>query len=375
MPDVWGFVPLLSCDETLDWQTGVSSGEAEARLSLRSARQSFSYRFSFNDRQMSMVEGAFRAGSLDDWLLPIWPDAVSLEVSVAASDAVLPLSLTWGFRAGGLGLAHLSDDQFVIFSVDSVASDHLVLAAPIGVSLVPSSDTVISVVPLELAIFPAGLQVEREFPGHTLVSVDFKLRGQLSDGVSAYPQHLGIDVLSDASLVSDVLAGAMSRPHVLHDNLMGPMVLGGLRVRPDIRHDVSLYCRGADGIRHCRDWLLSLRGRDRAFWLPMWADSLELVGAISSASNSMTVRPVFSDLAAYVGRSVLIDDGAHLHREITSAVQSGANHRLFMSPLGRAVGTAQVSLMNRVRMAADQVTIRHTEEGGARIKFPVVEIE
>lgn len=362
MPDLWQYSPLLSGSEVLSFETGVSTtGDSDYRTSQRPARQMLDYRYSFDADQAARAEARFRSAPLDDWLVPVWFERTLVYTAVGAADTVVSVDTNADYRDGGQAVAILSDDEFAILEIETVGAGVLNLSAPVGVALAGTDRNPVAVAPLRTAFFADGLRPERVLVDYTTMSATFHVRDGIDLATSPYDQHDGIDVLTDPSVIVAPLSGSFVQAAHFIDNGSGPVAIEPTRSVLDARYSIAFIDAGPAARWARKRWLHSQRGRDGMFWLPSWSDDLRLAAPIMAADTAITVVPLFDSLADYVGRHILIDDGAgYLYREITAAILSGSDHRIFITPTGRDISAATLSFLNRVRLDADQLTLEQS---------------
>ncbi|NGQ93406.1 hypothetical protein G5V65_21210, partial [Rhodobacter sp. HX-7-19] len=159
------------------------------------------------------------------------------------------------------------------------------------------------------------------------------------------------------------------------DNGFGPVVVEPLRDLLERGEAITMKAQGASERWALRRWLWSLRGRQASFWLPTWGRELQLRAAMTSGSTLMRVAP-FAELAAYVGRAILLEMPSGLRfRMINAALVDGADHRLTLSSsLGEPVASGtKAHFLTLVRSDADRVEIRHGAVA-SEVTLPVVEV-
>ncbi|SEM14982.1 hypothetical protein SAMN05443999_1147 [Roseovarius azorensis] len=349
MPDrLWPFAAQTPVTEVLEWSTDVLVTEAgEQRIALRTGPRSTVTLLHLLDA-MGLAEAAElgRAGQLDDWILPLWHlarpataaiDAADLTVFVDTSDGAFDGAAQAIIAADG-GRAHLVE-------IAAVLSDRLELAVAAGVSLAHAV-----VAPVGSAFLARPVEIDRRRQGLGTVTASFTLR--LSDGSAAaspYPQHLGLDVLTDPAVLRQPLAETLGQTVEAIDNGFGSVVLEPVLTQVQRRSTISLIDRGAARLTR-RRWLLSLRGRQRALWLPTWGRELVLQAAATSGATSIVVAPL-ADPSIWIGRHLMIDHPTGpVFREITAAAWDALGIRLSIAAPGKsiALGTP-VHLLLKVR--------------------------
>lgn len=201
------------------------------------------------------------------------------------------------------------------------------------------------------------------------------LTASLRAGLSGYPSHEGLDVLTDPSLTIEPLSETIGQAQEFVDNGFGPIAveptLGFLQRRSALAfRDVTPAARWRR-----RVWLHGLRGRQRAFWLPTWGRDLILAAPVAAADTALIVASD-ADPASLIGRSLMIDlPEGPLFRRITAAGFDALGLRLTIATPGVAlpVGTP-LHWLTKVRLDADRIELRHlaarTELSLAAIKVP-----
>ncbi len=362
MPEFWPFVPLVDgAVEKLSWLTDVRQTVAgEMRDGLRDARQKFVLTFEFDDRERAEAIEVASNNMLGDFEVPDWPSRTLLAGAVQDTDTVIAVDTDADYRAGGRAVIYMSRTEYALVDIATVGVGEITLSAPVGVTLTGSASDPLAVAPLRTAYLVGGLAESRLFRGRTLITAEFECRDGIDLGRNNYVIHEGYPVLTDPSVVVSPLDGGVARAVAYVDSGLGSVV--GMPVRDVVisRETMSFIDQGLTPRWNRRRFLHYLRGRDSAFWLPSWSRDIELVAQWSSAGNFITVLPLLDDVADYVGRHIQVDDGAFIHRKITSAIVSGSNHRLYMSPPGRDVPTtAVVSFMGLRRLDADVLELQH----------------
>ncbi|MDX5370248.1 MAG: hypothetical protein LPL29_12820 [Alphaproteobacteria bacterium] len=360
MPDrLWPFAAQTPVTEVLEWSTDVLVTEAgEQRIALRTGpRSTLTLSYLLDATGLAEAAELGRAGPLDDWTLPLWHlarpatapiDAADLTVFVDTTDGAFDVA-TQAIVAADGGGAHLIE-------IAAVLPDRLELAAPAGVSLVHAI-----LAPVGRAFLARPIEIDRRRRGLGTVTASFTLR--LSDGgvvaASPYPQHRGLDVLTDPAVLRQPLAETLGQTVEAIDNGYGPIVLEPILTHVQRRSTITLIDRGPARLTR-RHWLFSLRGRQRAFWLPTWGRELVLQAAVTSGATSLVVAPL-ADPSVWVGLHLMIDHPTGpVFREITAAAWDALGIRLSIAAPGKsiALGTP-VHLLVRVRSDADRIELTH----------------
>jgi hypothetical protein len=373
MRDVWPFPVQQPIAEVLEWRTDVLvSREAEQRIALRPfPREIVTYRHLLDAAGTARALELARAGVTAEWLVPVWSMAARPGITVAATDLAIPIDTTGAdYRAPGHAVVAADGGEAHLVEVAAVFPDRLELAAPVGVDI---ADPIVA--PARRGILTAPLETERSRRPHRTGTATFTLADGAALGASPYPTHLGLDVMTDPAVLRQPLRATLGVTLEQVDNGFGPIVLEPVRSYLQGRATITTVDYGAAARWARRRWLLSLQGRQRAFWLPGWGRELVLQAPIGAADTSMVVAPIAS-LEAYVGRHVMIEmPGGALFREVTGAGFDALGHRLAIAAPAVAVpmGTP-IHWMTKARLDTDRVELVHlatrTEMSASTIEVP-----
>ncbi|MCR9151198.1 MAG: hypothetical protein NXH83_13570 [Rhodobacteraceae bacterium] len=368
----WPFAAQMPVTEVLEWSTDVLVTEAaEQRIALRTGpRSTLTLSHLLDAAGIAEAAELGRAGPLDDWILPLWHLARPATASIDAADLTAFVDTTDGAFDGAAQAIIAADGGGAhLVEVAAVLPDRLELAAAAGVSLVHAI-----VAPVGTAFLARPVDIDRRRQGLGTVTASFTLR--LSDGSAAaspYPQHQGLDVLTDPAVLRQPLAETLGQTVEAIDNGFGPIVLEPVLTHVQRRSTIMLIDRGATRLTR-RRWLLSLRGRQRAFWLPTWGRELVLQAAVTSGATSIVVAPLV-DPSVWIGRHLMIDHPTGpVFREITAAAWDALGLRLSIAAPGKSVALGTpVHLMVRVRSDADRIELAHGPNR-TELSLPLIEI-
>lgn len=359
MPDrLWSLAAQTPITEVLEWLTDVLPAEAaEQRIALRTTpRSTLTLSHLLDAPCLAEAAELGRAGPFDDWTLPLWQLARPATAPVDAADLTIFVDTTDGafdgaaqaVIAGNGGRAHQVE-------IVAVLPDRLALAAAAGVSVVHAI-----VAPVGTAFLARPVEIERRRQGLGTITASFTLRLSVgSAAASPYPQHQGLDVLTDPAVLRQPLAETLGQTVEAIDNGFGPIVLEPVLSHVQRRSTITLIDRRPWRLTR-RRWLLSLRGRQRAFWVPTWGRELVLQAAVTSGATSIVVAP-FADPSVWFGRHLMIDHSTGpVFREITAAAWDALGIRLSIAAPGKSVALGTpVHLLVKVRSDADRIELTH----------------
>jgi len=371
MPRLWPYPVRQPIEEVLEWRTDVLAARAaEQRIALRPApREILSYTHVLDAAGIARATELARAGLTDSWLVPLWSMTMRPGVDLADTDTVIPMDTGLGdWRGPGHGIVAIDGGEAHTIEIAEVFPDRLELASPVGIAVSKAL-----VAPVRTGQLTAPVEVTRRRQGLGTVTATFTLTDAASAGTSPYPGHQGLDVVTEPTVLRQPLSESMARTVDIVDNGFGPLVIEPVRDHLQRRSSLTLVDHGPTARWTRRQWLMSLRGRQRAFWLPTWGRELVLQAPVAASDTSMAVAPI-ADLTAYVGRHVMVDlPAGPVFREITGAVFDALGYRLEIAAPGVAVplGTP-VHFLTKVRLDADRVELEHS---ATRTEMSVTVIE
>lgn len=364
----------------LEWRTDVLQSRAgEQRIALRSRpREIVTFQHRCDALGMARAAELSQAGFAGEWRVPLWHMAVQPTGDVAQGATEIALDTTLAdFRVEDALAIAVDGSDASVAEIAAMEADRLILVEPL-VAQLPAATiaaTRIAVAPVRSGVLSAPVEIARRRQNDGMVTATFLLRDAPDLTAPVMPTYLGRPVQTDPSLTRSPITASLRRAVEYVDNGFGPVVVELLRDLFERGEAITLKAQGAAERWALRRWLWSLRGRQSSFWLPSWGRELQLRAAMTSGSTLMSVVPI-TDLAAYVGRAILLEmPSGFRFRTITAAVPDGADHRLTLSSsLGEpvAIGT-KVHFLTLVRSDADRIEIRHGAVA-SEVTLPVVEV-
>ena len=370
---IWPFMPQTRHTEGLEWKTDIiGTFNREQRLALRAApRQSFVYEFILDEQQFSRAKAISTGWASRVYGAPVWSELTNVgPISAGASEIFLSTDYA-DYRAGGLLLIWQSDTELEAVEIVSVLADRLILALP-----VVSSYTQAYVAPVRLSRTLSGAQYTRRANVYATASVSFLVTENADLGSpSGYDQYRGLDVLHDPQVIIGNPVERIARSVDLFDNGSGPVAVEINNNWISSSKTISFDVDTREQRWSARQFLHSLRGRQKTFWLPSGNRDLIPLSDLGSASTSITCLPIGYSLYYAVTDIMILDvDGSRYYNRILSSTTDGSGNEVLA--LQNAVGADllvsdidSISFMSHVRLDSDKVDIRH--EYGGRVTFSV----
>ena len=383
MAEVWPFRPLRESQEVLSFFTDVMrTGSEEMRVSLRSARQQLAYQYSVRDRLSTAMSEAVTGGIADDWLVPLWFDAVLVN-DVLLSDTEIPLVPVGEWQAGTSVILWAGVDDYRVLEIDNYVDGLLTFTTPVG----ETYDRAF-LIPLRTGYLIEGLTNNRnsdayarksDWGGSNITQVNFGIREEVSDGVAPTLDYDYIPLIRNCGIITPLTNTVFGDVSYI-DNQSGPVVLEQLRDLLTVRYQTAWRTRGADARLEMRQLIQWMRGRDESFYIANLGRNMLLAIAPLIGATSITIKPLLPDAADYIGRLITITNpvGEVEVREVTAAfVVTGPNHRLdFAEPLPSAYTLkAKVAFLRRVRLDTDTIEITHVQGFYSEVVLPLIGVE
>ncbi len=380
----WPFVPDWSegVTEWLRWATDILASETgvEQRRALRIApRRGFDAAFLFSERERVLAELMIMAWGARIWALPIWPDLQFLAADLPAGSLSVPCT-TAGFDFVDGGLAMLRGESAMAYEVVQVAA---VAGAALNLGFATQRDWPAGtrLYPVRRAEFETQPDLRRVTDQFSSGEIGFRM-AEPCDWPEAAPatRYRGWPVIelppeesedltrSFARLLTELDNGT-SLP-VRTDTAKRGLCVQGYRWQPAGREEHSAL----------RGLLYWLRGRQRAAWLPTFADDLQMVATAGAGAATMDVA--FCGYTQFgrlmMGRQdirIELASGTALHRRIigASVIDDDTERLLLDAPWAETLQPAdinRISFMALSRGDSDDIEMLHITDadGLARVQ-------
>lgn len=370
---LWPYSALVPARETLEWLTDIlPSYKNEQRLALRRApRQSFRYSHNLTTREFSYAKLLNQTWGQNNYAVPVWHEAQAVG-DVPAGTGAIAVDTSWGDWRDNL-LIWSGSESYQIAKIAEVQPGSILLEDATEQSLKGAW-----AVPLRVGRLINGAQFARSTPFIPRSDVEFLISDNVDLGATPWPQYRNRDLVTDCSVILGSMNERIVRAVTEVDNGSGPVV-----VLPDFdyaTHAQNVTFQSQDRAQQWqfRQWLHSLRGQQRGFWLPSWNKDLELVENIVSGATQFRIKAIgypdfltVSDVAF-----VLHDDSLVTARVLTGAASTDGTELLDVeTPFAGDIDVADVQMlcfMSYIRLNADRVTIDHEGARFMRVSIPAI---
>jgi len=373
---VWGFTPNWAdgVQERLSWATDVLASESmtEQRRALRSRpRQEFEAEFIVDGNGRQFLDLALFAWGANEWAIPLWPDVQWLDAPLAQSTMNIACRTDdFAFQPGGLAvLIGETPLETETIEIDTVTADGIDLRRAVQHGWPRAT----RLYPALVARLAGDISLTRQTDTLYTFEAKFIVR-ETSDIASAAPAttYRGRPVLEQRSDETETLTRTFERLIATLDSGLAASACVtnvGERAMPVTAWRWFGMGRAAHaGFRSLIWWLA---GRQRAVWIPTWADDLT-VTQVQEGGNVITVAWVgFVRFARFQpGRRdirIELTDGRIYYRRIIDAQETSSEwEALYLdTPLTGIVATqiAHICWMSLSRNSSDEIAIEHLTDG------------
>lgn len=369
---VWTFSPNWGAGvrERLEWLTDILSSVsgAEQRRSMRmSPRREFETSYYLTDRERAHFDIAtFMAGGAD-WYMPLWPEVVRLDASLAAGSTTVPIDpANREFRV----------NDYILFIKDAFTYETVQVVDITGGVLKLISPTVSTwgrgtrVYPLRLARF----REQPQFTKHTDRFIEFTATMRLAevDSAPAAPTvttYAGHPVILARPDESEDLNHAYQRKMLELDGQVGLPKFTDQASRAWTSQQYRWVHANRAAYAEFRRFLYSLRGRWKSFWAPTFMQDMTPSRDLTSGDAFLHIQKIgYTDYGGAVAgrKNIRIEllDGTRLYREISGSINVGADEEKInlTETFGSTIvkeNIRSISYLCLSRLESDTVEIQH----------------
>ena len=378
--------------ETLAFMTNVipSVDGHEQRIATRKQpRQNFRVEYKLDDVERQRIHAL-----LFDWMantfgLPLWHERLLLTASASVGATQ--------FQVSGADDVDLRVGSFVAVITDSITFDVLKVNAATDVLITVDSSAVnaypvgTAIMPVRTAIVPHRVRLQREVVALERFGVTFEVldndtgapAGDVAPGF--WSTHNGRVLFDDCNVVNGKTSGSLLRRIHVVDGRTGKIDVSSTWDRSKRASEKGFFARDRAEILSLRKLFVGLRGRQKAFYIPTFAEELTLNAPLSIGGDTMDiesvgyVRFVRDRLPMSLFRITFTDDTSIVKAVTSSAEVSGSVERLTLAaptwPANRTVDEVRrIEWYELVRFDSDKMTLRYPRIAQARTKMPLIRV-
>lgn len=396
---LYTFRPESPLVETMKFMTDVllHKDGSEQRVCMRTGpRTSYNCTFILEDgKERAILENALYGSQGTVWTVPAWPEVAFL--SAAASLGATSISAdhsTADFRVGQQAIVYGDEYTYDVLDTITLGSGTIGFTGalahnwPLGTEVYPLKDFLIQG-QVKKRRYPLNLaEITLQFEG--IDSSVNLFTGTLATGTTLSFVSLGLGpdtaaiVLTDPNAIDSTLSEGSTRTVTIIDSITGKVSPFDPWLNSRATSQKGFVVHNHADLWAIRVLLHSFNGQQQSFFLPTHAQDLVPTAGLTSGAATLTVANCdFTTQVAGKSRKyvrVELVDGTHVDRTILSSVATSSTVETitFTSNWSATVALAnitRITIYQRVRLAADDVVIKHTSlNGEAAIQFAVTEV-
>lgn len=377
--EVWPFIPQRGLTESLEWLTNVIRCKAgEERVSLRHLpRQTYMFDCWLTPAEYGYAK-VFARSNPRGFLFPMWQHYRNVG-RVAWGQTTFQGSFDERFWSGQ-AIVWDASSSWEVLDIDSASETELVLSGGTVRAYLNAT-----IVPLQEVIFGQNPEFQLSNNDTRVAKLRLKAVGATQlDVPSTFPQHRGVDVLTDPNILLRDLREQHFREVEEIDNGTGIIGLHEVFSGPESESTMNWEALTKEELLSTLEWIHSRRGRRVPFWYR--SHNMDLVPQTGLGANPDEEEPdtdiievsSVTDLEAPFDIMIQRDTGEELYYRVTEVRQEGTERQELL--LEGQQGTweleeiTRISFLVGVRFNSDRIEISYRNGGAARVSVPIVEV-
>jgi len=412
MTNIWPFRISEGSTETLQYKTDVlKTYSGEQRLRLRkSPRTIFDYTCQMDEQEFARAKQVIWNNQLvGQFYVPVWSDAQLVDGTVSSGASSLSLDATeveWttpnifpgadgGFLtvdvstltvdSGTTSVDQTADPIGYILlweSIDKFSLLRFGVANGSGIDLVDSPTEDYEhpfVIPIRLC-YPIGdVTISRQSDNNIFVSAQF-MSVETPETIGSFPNtYGGYNIWADPYNNLGSVEEKFIRPAQYNDNGVGVIQIDPYYEEVYQGQTISFFYQGKSDKYTKVNFIKSLYGKQKAFWLPSFVDEAKPI--FSASSSNIYIKP-YMEAADYIGKHIFIEYtyGDKIVVEVVDSevIFEDSVMRLGVSGLGGRITSEANTVLGcfatLVRSDTDSFTFEIGPANSGRVSFNVVEV-
>lgn len=364
---VFSFAPNWSdsISERLEFRTDTISsyhGEAQTRSTRQAPRRGFEFAIAASvDARQQLLAKLYRYGA-QQWYLPVWTDAVALDVALSSGAGEIPAATATRDYAVGSQVVLIGQrpQDFAIHEVDAFDEDSVSIVGTTAAAW-PAGTLVM---PARLARLDQDVSTAAFTGSYGTGRVSFAIEEPCDwTAIAPATTYRGFPVLTTRPQTVREPATTFTRDTDEHDDFIGiPYVVDPVGI-PLATQTHDWWLDGRAAVAAFRSLAYAVRGKRNSLWIPTWLDDLTVNASLGSSSTALRIAwcGYTQLLQGQVNRKDLrieLKSGAVYYRRIVSASELSATQEQLNldTSLGVAItaaDVAQVSFLSLCRSDSD----------------------
>jgi len=391
------FEPQVPITEALEWSTDILEAYAgdEQRIRARNLpRQLFEVDYLVTrPAAVSAMRNSILGHHGRFFAVPVWPFGRPLLQDASIADTTIFIDTSNAdFRE-----STSTEQRLVVlfrdfddFEIAQVAVGGLSTPGQIALERQLQRDhaaVATEVVPLQRMLAKDPIEWSRTGNGVTTVRVSWL--SEEYDDLAAPDGELtlfdGAPVLTGFNFITDSLSEKATDKYELLDSVTGAFRALKRRTQSEFESQRGFETEEPDDSFTLRRLLYALRGKQRAFWSPTWAQDFEVVSPIGSSDTSITVTDVghgrfLGGASPFSALMILLQDGSQIFRKITGIADGAPGEEIVSldSQVGQNIALEDLQLVSYLvlsRFGSDRLTLTHPRKGALRLRAPIIGVK
>jgi len=380
--------------ETLEFLTQVLTtvDGTEQRIALRrNPRQIFDATFLMDQEGRRRLQTLLHGWQANIIAVPMWHESARLTsaLSPAATSANVSDISNMDFRVGGVAIIFTDGGTYDVVQVTAKTSTSLTFTSS---PILNSYSTRTRVMPLRLCRITGGVKIGRYQPTVERYQISFTCidndTGMFAESTSGWSTHNSKILFDDCNVMdSDTTQGGQEQQLTFVDNQIGNLTsFSNWEVSRHLSQK-GFGCHSRSEVMALKKLLLAVKGKQKSFYLPTFADDLVAAAGTTLSIGTDTLDIEFISFGRFVGGAspgkdsirVTFDDGTVLIRGIVSVADvSSTVERLTLDANWPSTKTAEevvrVEYLELCRFDTDSFAFRYSRPGAAVVIASVTTI-
>jgi hypothetical protein len=374
---VWPFIPQVDFTETINFSTEIiQTKQGEQRIANRlTPRVSYSGRYILDSNEFSRIKAIMYQWGFRAFGLPMWLEC-QYYGSVTTGQTVFYVDTTEStYRVGDMLILHEENDKYETLEILSITDTEIETTLP------ASQDYSSAFIMPVLFSYTDGIDVTRDVNGYPIAETTFTSTEGIDIAAdTGKTQYNGKDVMLDRSIIIGSLKEKLYTDVTKLDAEVGPILYVPTKEYPEHKQTMSMISIDRSSTWAYKQWLYSLKGKQKSFYIPTWNQDIEIIGDLEAAQTSLVCKFIGYSLY-YDTKDLLIEDvyGNIRIYTITGGTDLGdGTEALYLyQKLGVDLPNSEIKtvcFLSLVRLDADRIEISHKPGGSARISIPIREV-
>lgn len=386
--------------ETYSLKTGLiesHNGKEQVYKLTANPRRLFNMEVLLADRAGIPESNLFRSkfynsmayGKAKSWIVPIWSDVKLLDYEVVAGSNTISVNTSnTDFKVGGYLYLYKNHKDYEIATINELSSDTITLSAPtqkhwdLGTHVVPAVQAKLQDDSLKGSILNYGLE------NFNLVWAVTTKENEVINKIGTFtsPTYYNYLVFLWKHNFTEDPSVEIYSPNRIVDFEIGDFILDPRYNFTRVRSTYNYLLKNKSEISSAIGFFKTVNGKQKPFWMPTYANEIQIVGSGSSSSSIITIKDI--GYSTYINQNpnqrdiiFIKPDNTYIIRRIVSSSSNNNNIEgtellTLNEPLGVdwTENTFKEShFLKLVRLDQDSLEVNYITNESAAVSFVMVD--